>query len=166
MAAKKMLFVALLTLCIVLALTGVVCAEGNQTSTVDLSWFSWSLFFSYAAIGAFAGVIHDVNDGQGLIILPHKTAQNTWDLGIITPALFGAVAGFFALAAQNANVAFLEGLFPQVGGSGILAAFFAGYFYSKTIQVVLSKLPVLSAPTTTTPASSPPPASPPTPTAT
>lgn len=156
MAKKKILFLALL---VVVAFA--VPAVFAQTTTPEFAWFSWDLFLSYAAIGAFAGVIHDVNDGKGLIILPHKTAQSTWDLGIISPALFGACAGFFALAAQNSNVPFLEGLFPAVGGSGILAAFIAGYAYSKTIEVVLSKLPALSSTTTTTaPASSTPSATP------
>lgn len=149
MNKKKLVFVALAALC---ALIGTVrLAYAQVTTTTDMSWFSWNLLITYAAVGAFFGLVHDVNDGKGLIVLPHKTAQNTWDLGIVTPAIFGAAAGFMSLAVQN--VPFLQGLFPAVNGSGYVAAAFAGYFYSKTIEVVFAKY-------VTTPTPTPAPAAP------
>jgi hypothetical protein len=128
-----------ITLCTAMAIS-VVHAQGTTTPTAD--WFTWDALVEYMAIGAFFGVLHDINDGNGVIIAPHKEANGSWDLGIISPAIFGAAAGFFAQAIPAANVPFLTAIFPTVSGNlpGIFAAVFAGYFYSKTVAVIMSTL--------------------------
>ena len=165
MATKKILFVVLLALALFAIASPTVIivafAQGNQTvtgttATDNTSWFSWSLFITFLALGAFGGIIHDLNAGHGLVIMPHKTAQNTWDLGIITPALFGSFAGFMAGYAATSNVPFLQGLFPSFAGSGAFSALIAGYLYSKTIQVIGSMLPALSTGSTSASSSSSP----------
>lgn len=148
---KKMLLITAVTLLLVVSgATAIAYADSTTSSMATFTWQDVEEIASYMAIAAFFAVLHDVNDSSGVIILPHKTNGGTWDLGIITPALFGAAAGFFAQLAQS--IPFLNGLFPSLSSTplpGALAAVFAGYFYSKTIQVVLSKIQTT---TPTTPA--------------
>lgn len=141
----KKLFAAIVLLCFAAMVTvdGVAYAQGAATD--NLAWFSWTLFVTYAALGAFGSFIHDWNDGNGIIILPHQISPGRWDLGFITPAVFGAVAGFFALAVPN--VPFLQGLFPEIQSlqaPGAFSAFLAGYLWSKTIAVALSNINITS----------------------
>jgi len=139
---KKMLLITAVTLLLlVTGATAIAYADSTTSSMAAFTWQDIEEIVSYMAIAAFFAVLHDVNDSSGVIILPHKTNGGTWDLGIITPALFGTAAGFFAQLAQT--IPFLNGLFPTLSNTplpGALAAVFAGYFYSKTIQVVLSKV--------------------------
>jgi hypothetical protein len=157
---KKMLFITAVTmLFLVTGASAIVYAESTTSSMPTFTWQDAEEILSYMAIAAFFAVLHDVNDSSGVIILPHKTSGGTWDLGIITPALFGTAAGFFAQLAQS--IPFLNGLFPTLSSTplpGALAAVFAGYFYSKTIQVVLGKIQTN---TSTIPSATTQPATPP-----
>lgn len=149
-----MIVAVLIILAAALVTVGIAHAQGDQTGSSSTSWFSWTDAISYLAIGAFAGFLHDFNDGQLVNIMPHKTAQGTWDLGIITPALFGGVAGFFAVAVIGLNSPFLSGLFPAItvagANSGAIAAFFAGYLYSKFWAALVSQIPTQTSTTTAT----------------
>jgi hypothetical protein len=139
---KKILVISAVALLLLVAGASAISYADSATSSVAaFTWQDTEEILSYMAIAAFFAVLHDVNDDSGVIILPHKANGGTWDLGIVTPALFGAAAGFFAQLAQA--IPFLNGLFPTLSSTplpGALAAVFAGYFYSKTIQVVLSKI--------------------------
>lgn len=131
-----MLITAIFLICPVTA-----TAYAQTTETVLPPWLTWDALIIYAAVGAFFGCLHDFNDHQGQIIMPHKINGGTWDMGIISPTVFGAAAGFFALAVSNAP--FFNALFPTLANTqypGILAAVFSGYFYTKTIQVLSSMI--------------------------
>jgi hypothetical protein len=164
MGTKKVFLLALLIVSLAFAVTLSVTAvvafaqPGDQASST--SWFSWDALLSYVVVGAIFGLIHDLNDGKVLNVAPHKTQAGTWDLGLITPALFGGAAGFLALSVQNIPI--MQALLPTIGGTspGVLAAAFAGYFYSKTIEIIFAKVTTATASST---ASTPPSAPTPTP---
>jgi hypothetical protein len=153
MKKTRVVLLALLMVFVTSATTAVGYAQTTDQNEVP-SWLTWQALISYLAIGAFFGILHDINDGQGLKgLLPYKTPSGIWDLGIITPAIMGAAAGFVALGAQN--IPFLQGLFPYLGTNtvapGLLAAAFAGYFYSKTLAVLFSYFQTAQQQQTTSP---------------
>lgn len=160
-AKLKIVMIVVAFLCFGIV-TSTVHAQSLQNPLPN--WLTWNALLVYLAVGAFFGILHDINDKQGQIIMPHKVTTPTgtsWDLGVITPALFGAFSGFFGVAV--ANTPFLNALFPTLGSpqfAGALAAAFGGYFYTKTIQVISSTMNGTSTGSTPPAATTPPPTTP------
>jgi len=151
---KARLKILMLVATLLLACTAISAAYAQTSTTSEPvlpSWLTWDALVVYAAIGAFFGWLHDFNDHQNQIILPHKVANGTWDLGIITPLLLGAISGFLALAALNTPI--LSGVLPTLNGQypGVIAAAFAGYFYTRTIQTASSLITTANTASTAAP---------------
>jgi hypothetical protein len=141
MAIKRLLLI-LTAFCVLSSVcVSVRLAYAQATTSTTSEAPSWQLLIEYLVVGSFFGALHDINDNAGLIILPTKKANGQWDLGILSPALLGAAAGF--ISQYVANVPILAGLFPSLGvaAPGLLAAAIAGYFYAKLFAVISSLMP-------------------------
>jgi hypothetical protein len=141
---RAIAFIAIMAFCAIgLACITVVHADQSTTTTTTVT-LTWEEVSEYLFIGALAGIIHDVNDKNGVIILPKQLLDangkptGQWDLGVISPALFGGAAGAIALYVGTTPV--VSTFFPNITGPvpGGLSAFIGGYLWSKLFAVLSS----------------------------
>jgi hypothetical protein len=141
---KRLVLVASIVLLATLGLAPVYAETQTSPATTQILP-SWQLLLSYLIVGGLFGLIHDVNDKKGIVILPHQIfvqdkPTGQWDLGVLSPALFGAGAGFIAQYIGNTPI--LDAFFPPIAGKtpGLLAAALAGYLYSKLFEALASSV--------------------------
>lgn len=152
--ATKRLFLAFIACLIILASAGLAYAQTTAASTTNLA--DWELLLEYLFLGAIFGVVHDINDKTGVILIPTKNKDGSWDLGILSPALLGAAAGF--ISQYVTTVPILSGMFPTLGtyAPGLVAAAFGGYFYAKLFASISSVITINSSSSASTQPKTPP----------